>query len=63
MLNIYAPNIDNPDFFSQIVMIEILASSPNVIIGGDFNCHSDPTQDKLSTIPAPTIASLQTMND
>lgn len=41
----------------------ILAFSPNVIIGGDFNCHLDPTQDKLSTKPAPTIASVQTLND
>lgn len=62
MLNIYAPNVDNHDFFRTIFDL-IPASSSNVIIGGDFNCYLDPILDRLSTKPAPTIASVQTLND
>lgn len=62
MLNIYAPNTDNPDFFRNAFYM-IPASSPNVIIGGDFNCYLDPILDRLSTKSAPAIASVQTLND
>lgn len=62
MLNIYAPNVDNPDFFRKPFAM-IPASSSNVIIGGDFNCYLDLILDRLSTKLARTIASVQTVND
>lgn len=62
MLNIYAPNMENPGFFRKVFDM-IPASSPNVIIGGDFNYHLDSTLDRLSTKPALSIASVQTLND
>lgn len=54
--------IGNPDFFHKAFDM-IPASSPNVIIGGDFNCYLDPILDRLSTKPAPAIATVQTLNN
>lgn len=62
MLNIYGPNIDNPDFFHKAFDL-IPDSTPNVIIGGDFNCYLDPVLDRFSTKPPPTIASVGILND
>ena len=62
MLNIYGPNIDNPDFFRKAFDL-IPASASNVIIGGDFNCYLDPVLDRLSTKPPPAITSVGILND
>lgn len=62
LLNIYGPNIDNPDFFRKAFDL-IPDSTPNVIIGGDFNCYLDPVLDRFSTKPPPTIASVGILND
>ncbi len=62
MLNIYSPNIDNPDFFHKVFDL-IPASTPNVIIGVDFNSCLDPVLDRLSTKPPPAITSMGTLND
>ena len=49
--NIYAPNIDNVKFFQHVLgMLPGLNSHP-LIIGGDFNCCSDPVLDRSSTRP------------
>lgn len=65
ILNIYTPNIDNPVFFFFFLKAfdMIPAASSNVIIGGDFNCYLDPILDTFSTKMAPTITSVQTLND
>ena len=46
--NIYAPNIDDPSFFSRTFKTVEKISEPNVIIGGDFNIALDPKIDKLN---------------
>lgn len=44
VLNIYGPNIDNPEFFRKVFDV-IPTSSSNVIIGGDFHFYLDPILD------------------
>lgn len=62
-LNIYSPNIDNPNFFKDVFNLLPDASSTNIIIGGDLNCYLDPYLDRLSSRPPPNIASVQTLNN
>lgn len=49
LVNIYAPNFDNPDFFQKVFNMIPDISNTNVIIGGDFNCVLDPLLDKQSS--------------
>ena len=46
LVNLYGPNVDNPEFFKEI--IKILDEMPNLyqIIGGDFNLVLDNKMDK-----------------
>lgn len=46
LVNLYAPNFDNPDFFQKVFNMIPDFFSTNVIIGGDFNCVLDPLLDK-----------------
>lgn len=47
LVNIYAPNEDNPAFFEDLFLL--IASLPGtVIIAGDFNCTLDPELDRSS---------------
>lgn len=48
MVNIYAPNFDNPQFFYNILNIISDSTQQNLIIGGDFNCVLDQYLDKSS---------------
>lgn len=50
LLNIYAPNFDNPQFFNKILNKIAESNYQNVIIGGDFNCALDPYLDKSTQI-------------
>lgn len=43
LLNVYAPNFDDPAFFSKIFN---LLPNTHIIIGGDFNCMLDSFLDK-----------------
>ena len=46
LINIYAPNIDCPDFFGNICCVAKQLGNAYVIIGGDFNQVRDPALDK-----------------
>lgn len=46
MINIYAPNFDNPQFFRKIIDLIAEHNFQNIIMGGDFNCVIDPYLDK-----------------
>ena len=49
LVNLYAPNFDNPDFFQRVFNMIPDLSNTNLIIGGDFNCVLDPLLDKQSS--------------
>ena len=51
LVNLYGPNVDNPEFFKEI--IKILDKMPNLyrIIGGDFNLVLDNKMDKKGGNP------------
>lgn len=42
LVNLYAPNIDNPAFFKKVFSSIPNLSQTKLIIGGDFNTHLDP---------------------
>lgn len=46
LINIYAPNIDSPDFFADICNVVKQMGNTYVIIGGDFNQVRDLALDK-----------------
>lgn len=62
-LNVYDPNIDDPNFFKKVFDLLPDASDSNIIIGGNLNCYLDPYLDRLSTHPPPNIASVQVLNN
>uniref|UniRef100_A0A3Q4M5S7 exodeoxyribonuclease III n=1 Tax=Neolamprologus brichardi TaxID=32507 RepID=A0A3Q4M5S7_NEOBR len=62
LLNIYAPNFDNPDFFSKIFNLVSQYNDHNIIIGGDFNCYFDPLLDRSSASLAPTLRAVSVLN-
>lgn len=45
IVNIYAPNWDNPSFFSSLFSSIPNLNSHYLILGGDFNCVMDPRYD------------------
>lgn len=60
LVNVYAPTADHPD--CQISFLEELekllqdADSPNIMMGGDFNCCIDPGADRFSRLDGPDVA-------
>jgi len=50
LLNVYAPNEDNPKFMMDIVTLFNQYNSDFGIVAGDFNCCMDSKLDKSSTI-------------
>ncbi len=46
VMNIYAPNTDNPDFITDIAQILETLENDDRIIVGDFNCILDDNLDK-----------------
>lgn len=49
MINIYAPNDDNPKFFEDLFLL--ISSLPGkALIAGDFNCTLDPELDRSSGV-------------
>lgn len=63
LLNIYAPNFDNPDFFCKIFNLVTEYNDFNIIIGGDFNCYFDPLLDRSSSSVAPLLKSVSVLNN
>lgn len=61
LINVYAPTADHPD--RQIELIDELEKrlhdmeSPNIILGGDFNCYMEPELDRYSRLVGPNISS------
>ena len=48
VLNIYSPNMDNPDFFLKISEIISDFNGDFVILAGDFNLVQDPSLDNYN---------------
>ena len=49
MINIYAPNDDNPEFFENLFLL--ISSLPGkALIAGDFNCTLDPKLDRSTGV-------------
>lgn len=63
LLNIYAPNFDNPDFFCKVFRLAADQNNHNIIIGGDFNCFLDPQMDRSSATTAPSLKSVPILNN
>lgn len=66
MINVYAPNDDNPKFFENLFLL--IASLPGkALMAGDFNCTLDPKLDRSSGVDSSHIQSrkklLKYMND
>lgn len=49
LINIYAPNTDEPKFFQRI-FLTIASLSGACIMAGDFNCTLDPRKDKSTGV-------------
>lgn len=49
LLNVYAPNEDNPKFMMDIISLFNQYNTDFGIVAGDFNCHMDSNLDKSST--------------
>lgn len=47
ILNIYAPNEEDPSFFTHIASILAKFAKGMIILGGDFNCVLDRNKDRL----------------
>lgn len=63
LLNIYAPNFDNPNFFCKIFNHVTDYNDHNIIIGGDFNCYFDPQLERSSSSVAPSLKSVTVLNN
>lgn len=56
MINVYAPNNDNPKFFDNLFLL--IASLPGKpLMAGDFNCTLDPKLDHSSGVDSSHIQS------
>lgn len=56
MINIYAPNDDNPKFFeNQFLLISSLRGK--ILIAGDFKCTVDPKMDRSTGVDSSHIQS------
>lgn len=49
LVNMYAPNTDNPQFYTQIMEMIDAFDNCNIIWGGDFNLVLDPTMDRYNS--------------
>lgn len=63
LLNIYGPNIDDPNSFRKVFDLIPDLNTTNLIMGGDFNCYLYPYLDRLSSRSPPAIKSVQTLNN
>uniref|UniRef100_A0A3P9JNS2 Endonuclease/exonuclease/phosphatase domain-containing protein n=1 Tax=Oryzias latipes TaxID=8090 RepID=A0A3P9JNS2_ORYLA len=54
ILNLYAPNEDDPSFFKEITVILTSHAEGFLLVGGDFNCVLNQHLDKKPFEPGPT---------
>lgn len=47
LVNVYAPNNNNPGFISELAHVIDLCAEGNIVLGGDFNIIQDFNKDKL----------------
>ena len=62
LLNLYGPNLDNPDFFRKVLGLIPDISNTNLIIGGDFNAILDQYLDKSSVRGKPQSNTSKLLN-
>lgn len=62
LVNVYAPNYDDPDFYKKVFALIDNMSQTNLIIGGDFNCVLDGYLDRSSSKRAPQSNSRNFLN-
>lgn len=62
LVNVYAPNIDNPIFFRKVFSLIPDISQTHLIIGGEFNTVLDTYLDRSSTRRLPRNASSEFLN-
>lgn len=62
LASIYAPNWDDPNFFSTVLSIIPNMNSHTLILGGDMNCVIDPDLDRSSSRTIPPSKMSQTLS-
>ena len=62
LLNLYAPNFDDPGFFRGIFRLIPDLATTNLIAGGDFNCVLDTFLDRSSPRPVSPLDSTNVLN-
>lgn len=62
LVNLYAPNTDNPVFFQKVFSLIPDISQTNLIVGGDFNTVLDTYLDRSSKRHFPKNASSEFLN-
>lgn len=63
LVNVYAPNFDDHNFFTNLFSAIPSYNNYNLIIGGDFNCVLNTTLDRSSTKPQSLTKSAKIIND
>ena len=62
IINVYAPNEDDPSFFKDIASILAREVKGTIILGGDFNCVLKAKLDRLPTDHGPLAGNLKLQN-
>lgn len=62
LVSIYAPNWDDPNFFTNVLSVIPNVNSHALILGGDMNCVIDPVLDRSSPRTIPPSKMSQTLS-
>ena len=62
LVNVYAPNFDDHNFFAKLFSAIPARNNYNLIIGGDFNCVLNSTLDRSSARPQVLTKSAKVIN-
>lgn len=63
LINVYAPNYDDHNFFNKLFSAIPGDNNYKLIIGGDFNCVLSTVLDRSSNKPQPLTKSAKVVND
>lgn len=63
LVNVYAPNFDDNNFFSKLFSAIPTHNNYHLLIGGDFNCCLSTLLDRSSPRPQPLSKSAKVIND